>query len=568
MTLTPSFEISRRSLLAGAAAGAVVLGLDPKKAKADDVWAQATAIANNLAAPVSFPNKRYLVTAYGAVAGGATDNYTAFNNAIKACNAAGGGKVVVPAGTWYIAGSIFLLSNVNFHLNDGATILFSNDPANYAKYGAYDCGTNGKLSLTRWQGNDCLNYTPLVYAYGQSNIAITGDGTAVLNGQATTSYSGTLSTSTPGWLMWKTPCDTVNSANYTDTSGGAQYATLNSTYGIPSSQEISVYGSGTTSSLWYDEYFLPALAEAGVPATSRIFGIGHWLRPSFVHFYSCTNVQISGITLYNSPMWQIHPCRCTNVLISNCTVANANGGAGTVNGDGCDPESCTNVLIDGCYFYTGDDPIAIKAGKGADSGYPCTNIVVQNCSMYSSPGGVTIGSEESGSVSNVYVQNITIDKCTLCLRIKSNFNRGGTIQNIYYRNISIPDGSSLSRGYPVFWINSTFSATTDAVRTRAPVIKNISATNIQVGPVPTHTQSCYNAIYAIGPDASEYNGSGTVTAMPATNITISNSNFGTTKATSQINIANNVSNLVLSNVVINGTTYNTTINAGTSNTYF
>lgn len=560
--------ISRRDLLAGVAAGAATLGIGSKVSWADDPWAQAATIANNLVAPATFPGKRFLVTAYGAVAGGATDNYAAFNNAIKACNAAGGGKVVVPAGTWYIAGSIFLLSNVNFHLNDGATILFSNDPQYYAKYGAYGCGVNGNLSLVRWQGNDCLNYTPLVYAYGQSNIAITGDGTAILNGQATTTYTGTLSTSTPGWLMWKTPSDTVNSANYTNTSGGAQYATINATYGIPTSLETTVYGSGTSSSLWYDEYFLPALAEAGVPATSRIFGLGHWLRPSFVHFYACTNVQISGITLYNSPMWQIHPCRCTNVLISNCTVANANGGAGTVNGDGCDPESCTNVLIDGCYFYTGDDPIAIKAGKGADSGYPCSNIVVQNCFMYNSPGGVTIGSEESGGVSNVYVQNITIDKCTLCLRIKSNFNRGGTIQNIYYRNISIPEGNSLSTNYPIFWINSTFSATTDAVRTRAPVIKNINVTNLQASAYPGHTQSCYNAIYVDGPDASEYDGTGTITATPATNITISNSNFGTTKATTKINRALNASNVVLSNVTWNGTTYNETINAGTSYVYF
>lgn len=566
MTPTSAFDISRRSLLASAAAGAVMLGLTPKRALASDPWAQATTIAGNLVAPVSFPNKKFVVTAYGAVADGTTDNYAAFNAAIKACNAAGGGMVVVPAGSWYIAGSIFLLSNVNFHLKDGATILFSNDPANYAKYGAYDCGTNGKLSLQRWQGNDCLNYTPLVYAYGQSNIALTGDGTAVLNGQATTA-SGTITTTTPGWLSWKTPVDAVNAANYTDTVGGAQYATINSQYGIPNSLETAVYVGGEASYLSCDEFYLPSLAEAGVPATSRIFGLGHWLRPTFVHFYSCTNVQISGITIYNSPMWQISPCRCTNVLISNCTLANTSG-VGTVNGDGVDPESCTNVLIDGCYFLTGDDPIAIKAGKGADNAYPCSNIVVQNCHMYNSPGGVTIGSEMSGGVYNVFVQNIIIEKCTLCLRIKTNYNRGGTVENVYYRNISVPVGSSLSSGYPIFFLNSTFSATTDAVRTRPPVINNINLDNLQAGPVATHTQSCYNAIYAQGPDSAEYNGSGSVTAIPATNITISNCNFGLAKATSKVNLASNVTNLVLSNVVISGTTYNQTINAGATATYF
>jgi polygalacturonase len=115
---------------------------------------------------------------------GRTDCYAAIAAAIAACSAAGGGRVVIPAGNWLVKGPIVLKSNVNVHLAKGAHVYFSNDPDDFAKYGDYDCGPNGKLVISRWQSNDCLNYSPLVYAYNQTNIALTGeDWTSILDGQ-------------------------------------------------------------------------------------------------------------------------------------------------------------------------------------------------------------------------------------------------------------------------------------------------------------------------------------------------------------------------------------------------
>ncbi|MDR3440634.1 glycoside hydrolase family 28 protein [Telmatospirillum sp.] len=546
-------RLSRRVLLGSAAAGITLLGLDRvgMAATVSDPWSQARDIVNRLASPTAFPSRTFYVSAYGAVPDGQTDNYLAFKSAIVACNKAGGGHVVVTAGTWYVAGSIFLLSNVDFHLNDGATILFSANPADYAKYGDRDCGPNGKLSLQRWQGNDCINYTPLVYAYQQNNIALTGDGAATLNGGA---YSGGGATATSsGWLDWKTPSSKSNVANYTDISNGTQYATLNASYGIPSSLETATFGSGTGTTLFGDEGYLPALSEAGVAANLRVFGVGHYLRPSMVHFYRCNNVMISGITTNNSPMWEVHPCLCRNVVIRNCNLLSQ-----TVNGDGIDPESCSYVWITGCNFFTGDDPIAIKAGKNLDNYQPCQNIVIDNCYMKNSPGGVTIGSEMSGGVQNVFVQTCTIDNCTISLRIKTNMNRGGYVKNVYYRNISIPNGGSLSRGYPIFFINATYSWNADAIRTRPPVVQNINADNIIVGKMASRAYSNYQGIYIQGPDASQYNGAGTPTVYPATAVTISNSNFGTSKGPAPA-FLNNVTNLVLNNVTMNGKAYSATL---------
>ena len=154
----------------------------------EDPWQKAQDIVDRLAKPLKFRAADYRITDFGAVTcelkkvkawisfeeqdnlstpvANAKDIYPAITQAIKACNEAGGGRVLVPAGNWYCAGPIVLLSNVNVHLQKGAHIYFSNNPEDYAKYGSFDCGPNGKLVISRWQSNDCLNFSPMVYAYG------------------------------------------------------------------------------------------------------------------------------------------------------------------------------------------------------------------------------------------------------------------------------------------------------------------------------------------------------------------------------------------------------------------
>jgi len=269
-------------------------------------------------------------------------------------------------------------------LSDGAVVKFSTETRQYAE-----------LVLTRWEGVECMNYRALIYAFEQTNIAVTGTG--VLDGQGS------------AWWSWK---------------GRGQDGWAE---GMPSQKK--------------DREVLFAMAEQGVPVEKRVFGEGHYLRPNFIQPYRCTNVLIEGVTFKDSPMWFIHPVLSSNVTVRNVTVV----GLGP-NNDGCNPESSKDVLIKDCYFDTGDDCIAIKSGRNADGrriNVPSENIVVQGCRMKDGHGGVVMGSEISGGVRGVYAEDCVMDSPNLerAIRFKTNSVRGGTIENIFVRNIDVGEVS-------------------------------------------------------------------------------------------------------------------------------
>jgi polygalacturonase len=343
-------------------------------------WETLPSILANIVPPV-FPDREFVITSYGAKEGGVKDCSRAIAKAIDACTRAGGGKVVVPEGV-YLTGPIHLKSNVNLVVRKGATVRFSTDPRKYLP-----------VVYTRWEGVECMNYSPLIYAYGQTNIAVTGDG--VLDGQG----------STESWWSW---------------SGKPQFAWKE---GMP------LQKPGRTKLL--------ELAEKGVPVAERILGEGAYLRPNFFQPYKCTNVLVQGVTFLNSPMWFLHPVLSRNVTISGVTVK----GSGP-NNDGCDPESCTDVLIEKCTFDTGDDCIAIKSGRNTDGrrvNVPTQNVVVRGCTMKDGHGGVVMGSEISGSVRNVFAEDCHMDSPNLdrALRFKTNSVRGGIIENVFMRNVTV-----------------------------------------------------------------------------------------------------------------------------------
>jgi polygalacturonase len=350
-------------------------------AKAPDPWERLPGILAGIRAPV-FPDRDFPVTDFGAVAGGTTDATGAFRAAIEACARAGGGRVVVPPGV-FLTGPIHLLSNVNLHVSEGATIRFSRDPAAYLP-----------VVRTRWEGVELMGLSPLVFAYEQHDIAITGKGT--LDGQADAEH----------WWPWKK-------------NDHAQ------------SQKP-------------DRDRLFAQAEAGVPVAGRVYGAGHYLRPQFIQPYRCTNVLIEGVTITNAPMWLIHPVLSRNVIVRGVTVVSSGP-----NNDGCDPESSTDVLIEDTLFDTGDDCIAIKSGRNADGrrlAAPAERIVVRGCRMRAGHGGVTIGSEVSGSVRGVFVERTVMSSPDLerGIRFKTNAMRGGTIENVFVRDVEIGEtGSAL-----------------------------------------------------------------------------------------------------------------------------
>jgi len=332
-------------------------------------WEQVPRILSRINAP-RFPNQDFNITDYGAVGNGQTDCTESFSKAISAAHKAGGGRVVVPAAS-FLTGAIHLKSNVNLYVSEGAVIKFSVDPQKYLP-----------VVYSRFEGIECMNYSPLIYAFGQENIAITGKGT--LDGQA----------GNDNWWRWKkTQSDDVKAQRNQ--------------------------------------------GETGLLVQERIFGAGKNLRPNMIQPYKCKNILIEGLTIRNSPMWHIHPVLSTNVTVRNVKVI----GHGP-NNDGCNPESCRDVLIENCYFDTGDDCIAIKSGRNNDGrrvNVPSENIVIRNCRMKDGHGGVVIGSEMTGGARNIFAENCTMDSPNLerALRIKTNSVRGGTVENVYLRNITI-----------------------------------------------------------------------------------------------------------------------------------
>lgn len=332
---------------------------------------------------LSFPDKTFDVMAYGAKGDGTTDDSKAIKDAIEACNKAGGGKVIVPVGN-YLSGPIYIKSNVNLHLEKDARIMFSTNPKDYLP-----------LVHTRWEGIEVMNYSPLVYAFEEKNIAITGEGT--LDGQA----------SKENWWRW---------------TGSARHGWK---AGEPHQKEP------------HNRPALFQMGEDNVPVEERVFGEGHYLRPQFFQPYRCENVKLEGVTVTNSPMWIIHPVLCNNVIIRNVNVK-----SGGPNTDGCDPESCKDVLIEGCTFSTGDDCIALKSGRNNDGrriDKLCENVVIRNCKMTKGHGGIVIGSEITGGARNIFVENCQMDSPALkrAIRIKTNSARGGTIENVYLRKLEV-----------------------------------------------------------------------------------------------------------------------------------
>jgi polygalacturonase len=308
----------------------------------------------------SFPSTTFAITdpRYGAVGDGLADNTAAIKRAIDDCSSRGGGHVVVPAGV-YSTGAIHLRNNVDFHLEENAVLRFNGNVENYP------------LVLTRYEGIECVNHSPMVYAYRQTNIALTG--------------CGTLDAS--GTKPWNT---------------GSNRAAI-----------------------------LEPLVAANVPPEERVVPERGRLRSSFIEPYGCTNVLIQGVTLRQSQFWQLHPTLCRNVTVDAVTT----GGTANSNTDGCNPESCDHVVVKNCTLEANDDCVGIKSGRDDDGrrlNTPCQNIVISGCKLQGPAGGIACGSEMTGGIRNVYAYDIQTygSSVRYLVYVKSNARRGGYVTGL------------------------------------------------------------------------------------------------------------------------------------------
>jgi polygalacturonase len=333
-------------------------------------------------APIVVPDfsrsPRFPITRYGADEKDQGKTSAALARAIGAAHAAGGGVVVVPPGTWP-TGPIHFKSNVNLHVEEGATLLFSERPDDYLP-----------PVMTSWEGLECYNYSPLVYAFDCENVALTG--------------RGLLRARLDVWKVW---------------------------YARPKAHMDALVAL-------YD-----MACRDNVPVEKRDMTKGEaHLRPQFVQFNRCRNVLIEDISIQDSPFWVVHPYLCRDVVIRRVSIS-ANGH----NNDGIDPEFSQNVLIEDVTFDQGDDAVSVKSGRDRDAwriGVPSKNIVMRRCRIKNGHQLMALGSELSGGIENVFVDDCHFDhdgsraalNTNNLLYVKTNERRGGFVRNIHMTNVS------------------------------------------------------------------------------------------------------------------------------------
>ena len=330
--------------------------------------------------------------------------------------AKGGGRAIVPAGLW-LTGAIHLRSNVELHLAEGARLVFTENLDDYLP-----------AVRTSWEGVECMGYSPLVYAYGCTNVALTGKGALE-------------PTVNDRWRTW----------------------------GLARKRNPAHEAAMKTLREW---------SYADRPVEER----GFWkleeslMRPPLIQFNRCKGVRIEGVRIRQSPFWTIH-LLCSE----DCVVRGVDSFADLKNSDGIDIESCRRVLVENCVFEQGDDAIVVKSGinhEGRRRAMPSEDIVIRNCTVNDGHAMLSIGSELSGGVRNVLMEDChaekTVDKVFF---VKSNPERGGFVENVTVRRIKALDVKyeAVSAITDYFW--KPGQKTQDGVE-RATPVKGITLEDI------------------------------------------------------------------------------------------
>jgi polygalacturonase len=387
-------------------------------------------IINRIQLPV-IPSYQINIVKLGAKGDSVTNNKSFFDKAMALCKKNNGGTIVVPKGIYKINGPIHFVSNVNLKVEKGARIKFSDNPTDYLP-----------MVLTSWEGTMLYNYSPLIYAYDCTNIAITGEGT--IDGE--------------GGKTWK---------SFKAKEGK----------GKDLSREMN---------------------HNNVALKDRKFGEGYFLRPQMIQFFNCKNILVENIRIENSPFWCLHLLKSQSITVRGISYKSLN-----YNNDGIDPEYAKDVLIENVTFDNGDDNIAIKAGRDhegrANSATPSENIVIRNCN-FKGLHGVVLGSEMSAGIQNIYVENCkTVGYLKRGIYLKTNADRGGFIKNIFVRNIQLDEVEDClyitanyhgeGAGFPSDISNVSFSNITCNKATESGIviqgfsekkIRNITLNNIEI----------------------------------------------------------------------------------------
>ncbi len=344
-----------------------------------------------------FKKDTFNITSYGAKPEADFLNTQKIQMAIDLAAENGGGTVYLPKGFW-LTGPLVLKSNVNLHLAAGALLQFSDNRSDYP------------VIETTWEGNTAYRCQAPISGKNLTNVAITGAGTMDGAGQ-----------------VWKQ----IKKSKLTE----SQWSTLLSTGGVLNDKKDTWYPTeqskfGNENASWTNKI---------VPGKTLqdYLSVRDFLRPNMVSLSNCKNVLIEGITFLNSPAWTLHPLMCEHITIRNVNVKNPWYGQ---NNDALDLESCSFGVVEGCTFDTGDDAICIKSGRneeGRKRAKPTHHIIVRNNTVFHGHGGFVIGSEMSGGVHHLYVNNCSFLGTDIGLRFKTTRGRGGVVEDIFISDINM-----------------------------------------------------------------------------------------------------------------------------------
>jgi len=371
------------------------------------------------------------------------NNKAAIQKAIDQCNKEGGGTVIVPSG-FYMSGPIEIKSNVNLHLDEGAYIKFTKSKEEYPLY------------FTEYEGIEKIRAISPVSADGASNIAITGTG--VMDG------SGDLWRGIKKFKLTEKEWERcLKKSPFVVKTGETEIWCPTETY----------YNGVNGKEPSYDD-------PNALKIASECWDM---YRPVFISLRRCDKILIEGVTLSNSPAWNVHPLYCTNFTMNNAVIKNK---FSAQNGDGIDVESCQNVEIANTVFEVGDDGICIKSGKNKkarEKKIPTKNVWIHDCKVFDAHGGFVVGSEMSRGVSNILVENCTFSGTDIGIRFKSALGRGGVVEDITIKNTNminiIGEAMIFTMGYVLKNIEDENEGEVTVDREDVPEFKNIYVDNIK-----------------------------------------------------------------------------------------
>jgi len=335
-------------------------------------WSMAQDIVSRIELP-QIPGRQFDITQFGAVPGDGLDDRPAILHAISKAADSGGGRVVLPAGEWYSAGPVVLKSRIDFHVGEGATLLFSPAAADYLP-----------VVETRWEGTMMMGYSPLIYAQDVEDVAITGTG--LIDGNPDSEFH-----------LWNSE---VNDPR------------------LP----------------WAATQSLRQMGKDGVPVKDRVFGEGSYLRPSAIQILGGRRVLLEDYTIKNSPFWVNHLVFTRHATMRGVNVDSHWSNNDGVDVDSSSyvliEHNHFRTGDDSVVVKSGRDR------DGREIGIPSEYVVVRNNDM-GGEDGIGLGSEMSGGVRFVFFDNNVLRSGSSAVRFKASLDRGGTVEHIRARDFAV-----------------------------------------------------------------------------------------------------------------------------------